>query len=181
MKISPIEVVSKIDSIDVLDECINEVIHDCLSQDPIELYVMWEANEKLLEVTSYIPPHITWRFEPLKKDDHPRPTLLKEEVKLELKPLPSSLRYIFLDSNSEFPFIINSSLPSIDVDALCDMLLSHRSALGYSINDLKGISPKLCMNRILLEDNAKPSIEGQRRLNPTLKEVVRKEVISDSK
>ena len=47
---------------------------------------------------------------------------------------------------------------------------------GYSINDLKGISPKICMHRILLEDNAKPSIEGQRRLNPTLKEVVRKEV-----
>ena len=32
------------------------------------------------------------------------------------------------------------------------------------------------MHRILLEDNAKPSIEGQRRLTPTLKEVVRKEV-----
>ena len=57
------------------------------------------------------------------------------------------------------------------------MLLSHKNALGYSITDLKGISPKLCMHRILLEDNAKPSIEGQRRLNPTLKEVVRKEVI----
>ena len=32
------------------------------------------------------------------------------------------------------------------------------------------------MHRILLEDNAKLSIEGQRRLTPTLKEVVRKEV-----
>ena len=98
-------------------------------------------------------------------------------MKLELKPLPSSLRYTFLDSNSEFPFIVNSSLPNIDVDVLCDVLISHRSAIGYSINNLKGISPKLCIYRILLEDDAKPSIEGQRRLNPTLKKVVRKEII----
>ena len=62
------------------------------------------------------------------------------------------------------------------VDALCDELLNHKNAIGYSINDLKGISPNVCMHRILLEDHAKPSIEGQRRLNPTLKEVVRKEV-----
>ena len=113
---------------------------------------MREANEQLLEVTSYIPPHRTLRFEPLRRDDDPRPTLPKEEVKLELKPLPSSLRYAFFDSNSEFSFIVNSSLPTIDVDALYEVLISHRSAISYSINDLKGISPKLCMHRILLED-----------------------------
>ena len=95
---------------------------------------------------------------------------------MELKPLPSNLRYAFLDSNFKFPFIINSSLPSSNVDALCDELNSHKNTIGYSINDLKGISPKICIHRILLENHAKPSIEGQRRLNPTLKEVVRKEV-----
>ena len=116
------------------------MIHDCLSQDPIKPYVMREANEELLEATSYISPHRTLRFEPLKKDDNPRPTLPNEEVKLELKPLPSNLIYVLLDSNSEFPFIINSSLPSIDVDALCDMLLSHRSSISYSINDLRALA-----------------------------------------
>ena len=34
----------------------------------------------------------------------------------------------------------------------------------------------MCMHRILLEDGHKPSVEAQRRLNPTMKEVVRKEV-----
>ena len=86
MKTSPMEVASRINSIDVLDECIDEVIHDCLSQDPIEPYVTREANDQLLEATSYIPPHKTSRFEPLRKDNDPRPTLLKEKVKLELKP-----------------------------------------------------------------------------------------------
>ena len=117
------------------------------------------------------------RFEPLKRDDDPKVTTLNEKVNLELKPLPSNLRYAFLDSTNDSPFIVNSSLPNNDVDALCDMLFSHKNALGYSITDLKGISPKLCMHRILLEDNAKPSIEGQRQLNPTLKEVDKKEVI----
>ena len=66
-------------------------------------------------------------------------------------------------------------MPINNVDALCDELLSHKNAIGYSINDLKGIRPNICMHKIRLEDNAKPSIEHQRRLNPTLKEVVRKE------
>ena len=35
----------------------------------------------------------------------------------------------------------------------------------------------MCMHRILLEDGHKPSVEAQRRLNPTMKEVVRKEVL----
>ena len=94
--------------------------------------------------------------------------LLNEEFKLELKHLSSNLRYAFLDSHFKLPFIVNSFLPSNNVDALCDELLKHKNAIGYSINNLKGIGPNVCMHRILLEDHAKPSIEGQRRLNPTL-------------
>ena len=81
---------------------------------------------------------------------------------MEFKPLPLNLRYAFLDSNLKFPFIVNSSLPNNDVNTLCDELNSHKNVVGYSIVDLKGISPNLCMHRILLEDHAKPSIEGQR-------------------
>lgn len=42
--------------------------------------------------------------------------------------------------------------------------------------DIKGISPTLCVHRILLEDNSQNSIENQRRLNPITKEVVKKEI-----
>ena len=45
-----------------------------------------------------------------------------------------------------------------------------------AIEDLKGINPSICMHKILLEDNARTSIEHQRRLNLAMKEVVRKEV-----
>ena len=57
------------------------------------------------------------------------------------------------------------------------VLRDHKDALGWSLADLKGIRPFMCMPQILLEDGHKPSVEAQRRLNPTMKEVVRKEVL----
>ena len=57
------------------------------------------------------------------------------------------------------------------------MLRDHKDAISWSLSDLKGIRPSLFMHRILLEDGHKPSVEAQRRLNPTMKEVVRKEVL----
>ena len=55
--------------------------------------------------------------------------------------------------------------------------MDHKDALGWSLADLKGICSSMCMHRILLEDGHKPSVEAQRRLNLTMKEVVRKEVL----
>ena len=49
--------------------------------------------------------------------------------------------------------------------------------LGWSLANLKRIRPSMYMHRILLEDGHKPSVEAQRRLNPTMKEVVHKEVL----
>ena len=176
MKSTPIEVASRIDSIDIIDECIEEVIHECLRNDSMEPYMMEEANEQISEVIPYQPFQGISRLETSRREDDSKDTISSEEVELELKPLPLNLIYAVLDSNLKSPFIVNSSLPSDNVDALCDELNRHKNAIGYSINDLKGISPHICMHRILLEDNAKPSIEGQRRLTTTLKEVVRKEV-----
>ena len=56
------------------------------------------------------------------------------------------------------------------------MLRTHKAALGWSISDLRGISPARCMHKILLEDDAKPVVQPQRRINPAMKEVVQKEV-----
>ena len=56
------------------------------------------------------------------------------------------------------------------------ILRKYKEAIAWSIEDLKGISPSICMHKILLEDNVKTSIENQRRLNLVMNEVVRKEV-----
>jgi hypothetical protein len=42
------------------------------------------------------------------------------------------------------------------------VLKANRLAIGYSLDDLKGISPALCMHKINLEEDAKPVIEYQR-------------------
>ena len=73
--------------------------------------------------------------------------------------------------------IIFASLTAIEEDKLSRVLREHKNTLGWSLADLKGIHPSMCMHRILLEDGQKPSVEAQRRLNPTMKEVVRKEVL----
>ena len=53
----------------------------------------------------------------------------------------------------------------------------YKEAIDWSIEDLKGINPSICMHKILLEDDAKTSIEHQRRLNTVMKEVFIKEVL----
>jgi hypothetical protein len=50
-------------------------------------------------------------------------------------------------------------------------------ALKWVLANIKGISPSICMHKILLEDEVKLTVEHQRRLNLAMKEVVRKEVL----
>ena len=85
------------------------------------------------------------------------------------------MRYAYLGNASTLPVIISKSLTSTEEDKLLRVLKDHKNALSWSLADLKGICPSMCMHQILLEDGHKPSVEAQRRLNPTMKEVVRKE------
>ncbi|CAM8952283.1 unnamed protein product [Rhodiola kirilowii] len=99
-----------------------------------------------------------------------------KEFEGELKPLPSNLRYEFLGSNATFPVIVGATLNEDETSKLVHVLKANKKALGYSIDDITGISPSLCMHRINLEEDVKPSREMLRRLNPKLSEVVFKEI-----
>ncbi|KAB2611031.1 hypothetical protein D8674_019063 [Pyrus ussuriensis x Pyrus communis] len=96
---------------------------------------------------------------------------------LELKPLPSHLKYIFLGENETLPAIISSSLTAQEEEKLVQVLKEFKSAIGWTLADIKGISPTTCMHHIFLEEGAKPTREAQRRLNPPMMEVVKKEII----
>ena len=96
---------------------------------------------------------------------------------LTLKELPSHLKYEFLEPKKRKPVIISAALNEAEEQKLLVILRKYKEAITWSIDDLKGINPSICMHIILLEDNAKTSIEHQRRLNPVMKEVVRKEVL----
>ena len=73
--------------------------------------------------------------------------------------------------------IISARLCYAEEQKLLEILKKYQESIAWSIDELKGISPSICMHKILLEENAKPSFEHQRRLNPVMKEVVRKEVL----
>ncbi|KAL4387413.1 hypothetical protein GQ457_09G015600 [Hibiscus cannabinus] len=62
-------------------------------------------------------------------------------------------------------------------EKLIETLRQHKEALGWTIADIKGISPTICMHKILLEENHKPTVEAQRILNQAMKDVVRKEIL----
>ncbi|KAK1661094.1 hypothetical protein QYE76_049253 [Lolium multiflorum] len=101
----------------------------------------------------------------------------KEDPVFDLKPLPDNLKYAHIDDKKIYPVIISSKLSEIEEERLLEILKKHRGAIGYTLDDLKGISPSICQHAINMEDDAKPVVEHQRHLIPKMKEVVRNEVL----
>ena len=72
--------------------------------------------------------------------------------------------------------IISASLDANQEEKLLLVLKKHKKAIGWTLANIPGISPFTCMHRILLEDGVKPVRHPQRRLNPVILDVVKKEV-----
>ncbi|KAJ9557142.1 hypothetical protein OSB04_011756 [Centaurea solstitialis] len=136
----------------------------------------YESDEE--EIENVEAPLVTAAFEILENED--RKTLvpsLEVAPDLELKQLPSHLKYAYLGDLGKLPVIISSSLEKDREENLIEMLKQHIKAIGWTIVDLKGISPTICQHKIILEDKNFNSVEPQRRLNPVMKEVVKKEIL----
>ena len=73
--------------------------------------------------------------------------------------------------------IISDKFSQEESLCLLTILEKHHYSFGYSLEDLKGISPALCTHRIPTDPNSIPSREPQRRLNNAMREVVKKEVL----
>ena len=97
--------------------------------------------------------------------------------KLELKPLPSHLKYEFLGVEEIFLVTISSSLELEQENKFLEILRTHKTAIGWTIADIKGIRPLIFTHRIDLEEDVKPSRQPQRRLNPIMTKVIKKEVL----
>jgi len=81
-----------------------------------------------------------------------------------------------LDDSKSFPVIISASLADEQEEKLLSVLKKHKKAIGWTLADIPGISPSTCMHRINLEDGAKLVRQPQRRLNPVILDVVKKEI-----
>ncbi|CAN6554896.1 unnamed protein product [Malus baccata var. baccata] len=149
-------------AIDIIDSLAQDHF-DNLKDDALELVIAQGKNMKNIETT-------TKETHGMHEDSIAPPTL-------ELKPLPSHLRYVFLGEDETLPVIISSSLTAQEESKLVRVLKEYKTAIGWTLADIKGISPTTCMHRILLEEGSKTSREAQRRLNPPMMEVVKKEII----
>ncbi|GJU61666.1 reverse transcriptase domain-containing protein [Tanacetum coccineum] len=102
---------------------------------------------------------------------------IEEPPELKLKDLPSHLEYAFLEGTDKLPVIISKELKDEEKAALLKVLKSHKRAIAWKISDIKGIDPIFCTHKILMEDDFKPAVQHQRRVNPKIHEVIKKEVI----
>nr|GFA97129.1 hypothetical protein [Tanacetum cinerariifolium] len=75
-----------------------------------------------------------------------------EPPEVELKELPPHLEYAFLGDNGKWP------------------------AIAWKLTDIKGIDPEFCSHKILLEEDYSPKVQSQRRVNPKIHDVIKKEV-----
>nr|GEX81792.1 DNA-directed DNA polymerase [Tanacetum cinerariifolium] len=103
-------------------------------------------------------------------------SLNDEPPEVELKDLPPHLEYAFLGDNNKWPIIIAKDLSVEEKSALIKVLKSRKQAIAWKLTDIKGIDPEFCSHKILLEEDYSPKVQSQRRVNPKIYDVIKKEV-----
>ncbi|GJU34319.1 reverse transcriptase domain-containing protein [Tanacetum coccineum] len=87
-----------------------------------------------------------------------------------------TLEYAFLEGNNKLPVIIAKDLSVREKAALIKVLQSHKRAIAWKLSDIKGIDPEFCTHKILMEEDYTPAVQHQRRVNPKIHDVIKKEV-----
>ena len=135
-----------------------------------------DLNEGLPK-TSYLlatlpPLKLRKKILSLFNEEETQEAVKEESPKLILKPLPTELKYAYLEEKKQSPVVISSSLITTQEDCLLEILRRCKKAIGWKISDLKGISPLVYTHHIYMEEEAKPVRQPQRSLNPHMQEVV---------
>ncbi|PRQ45816.1 hypothetical protein RchiOBHm_Chr3g0495801 [Rosa chinensis] len=160
----------RVETMDIIDDLVEESSlrfnDDDIIEDVNHMEIIMPFQKEYKPKIVPLPP-ITTRVVPS----------LESPPTLELKPLPPTLKYVFLGDKDTLPVIISSKLSELEEGKLLGVLKEHKNALGWTIADIKGICPSKCMHRIHLEENSKPVRDAQRRLNPPMMEVVKAEVL----
>ncbi|GKD05654.1 hypothetical protein Tco_1180628 [Tanacetum coccineum] len=100
---------------------------------------------------------------------------IDEPPEVELKDLPPHLEYTFLEGDDKLPVIIAKDLSVEEKAALIKVLKSHKRAIAWKHSDIKGINPEFYTHMILMEEDYKPLVQHQRRVNPKNHDVIKKE------
>ncbi|GJS22643.1 reverse transcriptase domain-containing protein [Tanacetum coccineum] len=180
-------------SIDVIDEILEEDFDALLGEGsnilysfegtPLEEKLFTEFDEfmamTIKENSNFDFDNEEPPFEEITFDtDYKIKTSLEEPpTDLELKPLPEHLEYVFLEEPSFLPVIISSHLSKQNKDKLVSVLKRHKQAFAWKTTDIPSIFQSFCKHKIQLLEDKKPVVQKQRRLNPNMQEVVKKEIV----
>nr|GFC83913.1 reverse transcriptase domain-containing protein [Tanacetum cinerariifolium] len=99
-----------------------------------------------------------------------------EPPEVELKELPPHFEYAFLGDNGKWPVIIAKDLSSNEKTDLINVLKTQKKAIAWKLTDIKGINPEFCSHKIFLEEDYSLKVQSQRRVNPKIHDVIKKEV-----
>nr|GFA05774.1 reverse transcriptase domain-containing protein [Tanacetum cinerariifolium] len=130
-------------------------------------------SEKLLNEDPFQLPSMDLKQEEETKEK----SSIEEPSELELKELPSYLEYAFLKDTNKLPVIIAKDLKDVEKEALIKVLKSHKRAITWKISDIKGIDLRFYTHKILMEEDYKPAVQSQRRVNQKIHDVIKREVI----
>nr|GEY00070.1 reverse transcriptase domain-containing protein [Tanacetum cinerariifolium] len=103
-------------------------------------------------------------------------SFVDEPPEIKLMDLPPHLEYTFLEGDNKFPVIIAKELGDEEKSALIKVLKSHKRAIAWKLSNIQGINPDICTHKILMEEDYKPTVQHQRRVNPKFYDVIKKEV-----
>ncbi|RVX07397.1 hypothetical protein CK203_022561 [Vitis vinifera] len=162
----------------ILEERVEGIIKEEMEKayKEFEEFELEEKVKEANEIASINHP-MQWRAKekplPLINDEEAKK---EESPKLNLKPFPSDLTYVYLEED-KYLMVISSKLSYQRETSLLEVLRKCKETIRWSIYDLKGISPLVCTHHIYLEENAKPIHQPQRQLNPHMQEVVRNKVL----
>nr|GEU63974.1 hypothetical protein [Tanacetum cinerariifolium] len=96
---------------------------------------------------------------------------------VELKDLPPHLEYAFLEGNDKLPIIIAKDLSVEEKASLIKVLKSNKQTIAWKLFDINGINPEFFTHKILMKDDFEPAVQHQRRVNPKIYDVIKKEVL----
>ncbi|GJS60763.1 hypothetical protein Tco_0655547 [Tanacetum coccineum] len=71
---------------------------------------------------------------------------------------------------------LQKDLKNEEKAALIEVLKSHKRAIAWKLFDIKGINPEFCTHKILMEEDYELTVQHQRRVNPKIHDVIKKEV-----
>nr|GEW88346.1 retrovirus-related Pol polyprotein from transposon 17.6 [Tanacetum cinerariifolium] len=104
-------------------------------------------------------------------------SLEEPPMDIERKPLPDNLEYVFLEEPSFLLVIISSQLSKEKKNKLVSVLKDHKQAFSWKTTNIHGVCLSFCKHKIQLLDDKKPVVQKQRRLNPNMQEVFKKEIV----